>query len=305
MLLIFSNSFDVTTDLLIEKLPKGIVFRFNVDLAESYKVRFGAEGFAISDPTGRSVCSSLLSKAYWRKAKWPENQNGTAHERYHREEYSYLLREMVNWLIRKDKFVLVEPYAERRVGKLTQLEAARKYLRVPRYEVIAGTESKSVAGTVVTKSLSGATFGDKVLYTTRVHTSSLDPTSLWFLQELIEGSYEVTVAAVRHKLFAYKLLRNHPGDGLDWREFISDDQRWDPYELSEQDGAGIRKLMCDLGLHYARFDFILDKDNLLQFCELNPNGQFAWLDLDGTDGLLQAVLDEISPSTEIVPIPSH
>jgi hypothetical protein len=45
MLLIITNSFDMTTDLLVEKLPSSALFRFNVDLIRSYGIRFSNEGF--------------------------------------------------------------------------------------------------------------------------------------------------------------------------------------------------------------------------------------------------------------------
>ena len=61
--------------------------------------------------------------------------------------------------------------------------------------------------------------------------------------------------------------------------------------------------MDDLKLSFGRLDFLLDDEGRYWFCEVNPNGQFAWLDLSGEFGLLQAVTDEISPSTEHHSIP--
>jgi len=60
--------------------------------------------------------------------------------------------------------------------------------------------------------------------------------------------------------------------------------------------------MDDLKLSFGRLDFLLDDEKRYWFCEVNPNGQFAWLDLSGEYGLLQAVINEISPSTEHNPI---
>jgi hypothetical protein len=58
----------------------------------------------------------------------------------------------------------------------------------------------------------------------------------------------------------------------------------------------------DLKLGFGRLYFLLD-DQQYWFCEVNPNGQFAWLDLKGKNGLLQAVVSEISPLTAHHPIP--
>jgi hypothetical protein len=47
--------------------------------------------------------------------------------------------------------------------------------------------------------------------------------------------------------------------------------------------------MTTLGLKYGRLDFLKDENNRWWFLEVNANGQFAWLDLDGSRGLLDAV----------------
>jgi hypothetical protein len=68
--------------------------------------------------------------------------------------------------------------------------------------------------------------------------------------------------------------------------------------------AAILKYMAILKLDYGRFDFLLDEQKRYWFCEVNPNGQFAWLDLGGEHGLLDAVVREISPHTPRHPIPN-
>ena len=40
--------------------------------------------------------------------------------------------------------------------------------------------------------------------------------------------------------------------------------------------------MNELDLNYGRLDFIEDKENLY-FLEVNPNGQFGWLDFIDND----------------------
>jgi hypothetical protein len=61
--------------------------------------------------------------------------------------------------------------------------------------------------------------------------------------------------------------------------------------------------MDDLKLSFGRLDFLLDDEERYWFCEVNPNGQFAWLDLSGEFGVLQAIVNEISPSTDHHSIP--
>jgi hypothetical protein len=50
--------------------------------------------------------------------------------------------------------------------------------------------------------------------------------------------------------------------------------------------------MSETQLRFGRLDFLLKDDEML-FLELNPNGQFAWLDPEGNNGMLNALADEI------------
>lgn len=42
-------------------------------------------------------------------------------------------------------------------------------------------------------------------------------------------------------------------------------------------------------LEFGRLDFLKDQRGRLWFLEVNPNGQFAWLDTEGRFGVLDAV----------------
>lgn len=90
---------------------------------------------------------------------------------------------------------------------------------------------------------------------------------------------------------------------MDWREFISDKQIWRKVELPASLKRAIVAYMGELGLDFGRLDMLLDKEGQYHFCEVNPNGQFAWLDLNDEHGLLSKVIEEISPVTACYPIP--
>jgi hypothetical protein len=42
------------------------------------------------------------------------------------------------------------------------------------------------------------------------------------------------------------------------------------------------------------------KDNQLFFLEINPNGQWAWLDIEQNTGLFAAVIDEIKNNINLI-----
>jgi hypothetical protein len=297
-LLIITNSYDVTTDLLLDRLPEDRVFRFNFDQVDRYRIRFDGSGFCITAPDGRGVRSDGISKTYWRKpfnAEPDVSALGAANQ-YSQAEWRYLLNELVNLLWSDGRFVLAEPFAERRTGKLLQLLHAKNVFRVPPYEFVSNHAACTTEAVV--KSLSGEPVNGKVLYTTKVQTGELDHRYPWFLQKYVPASFDVTAVYVRGKVFAFKLNRDFLGESPDWRRYISSEQQWTPIVLPEDLIRAVSRYMEDLKLSFGRLDFLLDDEQRYWFCEVNPNGQFAWLDLNGENGLLQAVINEISPRTE-------
>jgi len=207
-----------------------------------------------------------------------------------------MLAELVNLLWSEQKFVLVEPYAERRTGKLLQLRHARGFFEVPEYEFALNCMSS--ASPTVVKSLSNELVDDNVIYTTKTKAEDLDPRFPWFIQRLVVAKEDVTVVFVRGQMFAFSLERDFLDKSVDWRQFISPEQKWKAHSIPVNLQQAIVQYMKTLRLDYGRLDFLLGDDSCYWFCEVNPNGQFAWLDLIGDFGVVQAVVNEISPSTE-------
>jgi hypothetical protein len=138
-----------------------------------------------------------------------------------------------------------------------------------------------------------------------IFTTSVDPTDLadgwpWLIQELIVAAYDLTVVYVHGVCFGFTLERAQL-PGLDWRMSIGTelaDTQWQMVSLPTELTAAIHAYMNELQLHFGRLDF-LARDSLCQdvtFLEVNPNGQWAWLDLDGRHGVLDAVVRWIAGS---------
>jgi len=300
-LLIITSSYDATVDFLLPFLPADRVFRFNTDLFQQYELFFDAFGFTLTDPVGRSSNSRQICKAYWRWPDWPVATGDE--ERYVQAEVRYLVQEMTNLLWYEGKFVLVEPGAPRRAGKLLQLIRAREFFNVPPFQAGLNVRYSSRDGLEVVKSLSKSFPGDKFIFSTAVDPSHLVPDYPWFMQRYVEATFDVTVVVVRNRLFAFKLARDFLETSIDWRAIPNKENAWTPIELPEATRSAILRYMHELRLHFGRLDFLMDASGELHFCEVNPNPQYAWLDFEGTCGLLSAVLDELSPATERHAIP--
>jgi hypothetical protein len=301
-LLIITGSHDSTTDFLIRFLaPSDCVFRLNTDLFLKYKLTFDHSGFELADPVGRSCTSKEVYKALWRWPEWPSRN--TEESRYVQGEVRSLLQEISNLLWSQDRFVLVEPGALRRTGKLVQLTRARDFFNVSPFRAVLNSQGALQRSAEVVKSLGKCLPDDRVIFSTRVDSSDLAPGYPWFIQRYEEAAFDITVMFVRKRIFAFELERDFLATSIDWREIPDKGEAWKPFELPDPVRDKIIGYMEALHLDFGRLDFLRDKHGELHFCEVNCNPQFAWLDYDGKGGLLSAVLQELSPKTERHPIP--
>jgi glutathione synthase/RimK-type ligase-like ATP-grasp enzyme len=99
------------------------------------------------------------------------------------------------------------------------------------------------------------------------------------LQELVEKEYEIRATVLGVEVHAVRINSQIDADtALDWRR---DQLRTDMYEiieLSDQDSRRIVELQREFGLAYGAYDFIVDKSEELIFLEVNPSGQWLWLE---------------------------
>lgn len=66
---------------------------------------------------------------------------------------------------------------------------------------------------------------------------------------------------------------------LDWRR--APERGWSPYVLSDDVADACRELVGGLGLRFGGLDLILDESGTHWFLELNPNGEWGWLQRAG------------------------
>ncbi len=314
MLLIYSTTLDTTIDLLVYYMGQDNVFRLNSDCFEKYKIVLNDDGFYIEDPVGRIACSKNISKALWRKPALKQDlliksQELSDKEDYINRELWYCAREIINLLWLQRKIVLIEPFADLRVGKFIQYSIAKKYFTIPAYEFRYNTKLKNFKNKdTVVKSLTMHPIDKKqylVLYTTKASENELSQTDTWMVQEYIDARYDVTVVFIRDKMFAFELDRSKFLEKtVDWRELSIDKtaQNWQVHNLKKEIEDNIFQFMRDLKLHFGRLDFLYDGKQYY-FLEVNPNGQWLWLDPKNEIGVVKKFIEEIHPQTQVFPIP--
>lgn len=298
MTFIFTCSQDTTADLTIPLLKGLQTFRFNIDKPDDYAWDFSRVGFRVTDVRVRlSIDANTLSSFYLRKPMYFEAidipKDGCL-ENWRREETDALFQDFYRDCESKGLTALIHN-RNTHYGKLRQMRVAEKYFSVANWHIFHGAlPNELTSGKWVAKSLTGTPIGEgKMFFVREVDPTKLDLSYPWFLQEKIEGEYEVTVVYVNGKLFAYEYPRAAVEKTNDVRlASIEDPSKWKPCELTAAEQSAIRGFMAETGYRFGRFDFIR-KDGELWFLELNPNGQWAWLDEKNENGLISAIADAI------------
>jgi hypothetical protein len=305
--LILTNSYDATVDMLLRHLAdsQGRIFRLNFDLLYEYDFVLSPEGFVLTDPAGRSITQDTIRKAYYRKPMLRSQQQSL--QDYVEEELWAAYQALIYKVWEMEKLVLVEPFAEKsRINKMHQLRVAANIFRVP--PTLFSTRLDRHLPDwqhTVTKSLTGGSLGDRTLFTTLVDPRRLDPAYPWLVQQYVEARYDITVVFIRGQLFSFRLDRDFLDDSVDFRapEDGTTWKAWQYCDMPEDVEAAVLVFMKRLRLDYGRLDFLMTEDEEIYFCEVNPNGQFAWLDPQNSVNLLGTIAYEIDPSTTVHPIP--
>jgi hypothetical protein len=292
VLLVLTGSEDGTADRIVSNcsLP---VFRFNLDLVSDYKVILKPNYWSITNPTGLSISSENASRVFW----WKAFSYGLNQDNFFHEEVKYLFREIYSWFGHRSLIVGNPPDTEFRLGKVRQLEVASGFFRIPKTELAIGSNFSGFQdSTNIVKSLtSGLTTTSKAMYTQQVDVTKLDPHLLWYVQEKIDSLNDLTVLVVGEDLFAFTRSRSLL-KGLDWRaEQFSDSTPWIFHTLSSVEVQSIKSFCNEIGVRWGRIDFLLTDDGLV-FLEINPNGQWVFLDPQDEHKLVRSVVKFLESS---------
>ena len=290
--LIITDSYDATTDVLIKYIGSQNIFRLNYDKYEDTIISITSDGIKLN-VNNNEITDKDISKVLWRK---PFN-NDLEIDRYIDAELKYIYREIYNYFSTQNKNILVVPNIERYIGKIVQMTIAKKYFIVPNWSVELNNNLSD--GICVAKSLSTeVTSNNKIIYTTKITKENLDIKFPWFLQDLIDAELDITVVYIDGKSFAYELMRKK--DLIDWRKEINKEkQQWKIHEISIEFENTIIAYMNHLSLKFGRLDFLFNS-GIYYFLEVNPNGQWAWLDIENKNGLMTEMVRQISPITKVM-----
>ncbi|EAY24953.1 MvdD family ATP-grasp ribosomal peptide maturase [Microscilla marina] len=99
-------------------------------------------------------------------------------------------------------------------------------------------------------------------------------------QEKVDKKVELRITIVGDQVFAAAVDSSVSElSKTDWRrDGVGLENAWKPYNLPPEVEAKLLKLMDELGLNYGAADVIVTHDERYVFLEVNPAGEFFWLD---------------------------
>jgi glutathione synthase/RimK-type ligase-like ATP-grasp enzyme len=125
--------------------------------------------------------------------------------------------------------------------------------------------------------------GEKIFFTSIVdpllpHAERLGPEPYLF-QELVPKEYDLRVTVIGEELFATRIASQARQETrTDWRRGSPSGIRHTPDRLPDQVSEGCIALCHHYGLRFACVDLAKRPDGGFTFFEINPNGQWAWIE---------------------------
>jgi len=121
------------------------------------------------------------------------------------------------------------------------------------------------------------------IYTTRILKEHLESIRLikyspCLFQEYIPKDIEIRVTVVGHSVFAAEIhSQNSSKTKDDWRRYDFPNTPHKPHTLPQNIEQKCIQLVEMLNLNFGAIDLILDPDGKYIFLEINPNGQWGWI----------------------------
>jgi glutathione synthase/RimK-type ligase-like ATP-grasp enzyme len=124
-------------------------------------------------------------------------------------------------------------------------------------------------------------------------------------QPYIEKAYELRCVVMGDAIFTAKLdSQAHESTRKDWRAGAVEEEEveYEVFDLPERVQALLHRLMRSFEINFASIDMIVTPDGRFVFLDLNPNGQWLWLEeelgLPLVAGMADLLTRECSPATD-------
>lgn len=297
-ILIITCSYDKTIDYIIEKNKyRANFFRFNVDLFADYGITISNSYWEISY-RNNTINSNTTLSIYYRKPTFPDTSDFAPE--YRRIINSDILAIIDGLANSFSGVVLTKPYLLRQAeNKIFQLIYAKSHsILMPKSFIGNNDYWKCINDQRIIKPISvgkiETSSGIAIIQTNLMHENdSYDSPELTpvYIQEYIKKSFEVRITVVDDDFFAVKIVSDNM---IDWR--AGNNNQYEIIDIPIEIKKCIKMMMKDFQLRFGAIDYIVDVDGKWYFLEINPNGQWQWLEcilgLSISDSIMNMLLGE-------------
>lgn len=309
-ILILTLTGDVHVPFVTRHLSSKVVVVDPTRILEKYELSFLHDGQDTVPIYGGNPIKGIKS-VWYRKPYIPEREDLNVPVTHKDYAYTAVRKHIVDlygmfqdafWL--SDYFVMLKAEIKPR-----QLElAARLGFNVPKTlstsSSTAATAFLKEVGDAVTKSMATTLpiVNNKVqyFYTTKIAAGdSVDLSGLHvgpaIFQKTIDVEKGLRITIVDNKVFAAavrdKNHKDHPAI-IDWRRaYVGGELRFEAFDLPKSLQRQCLALTKALNLRFGAIDLLLDKNGTYWFLEINPNGQWAFIEEDTGHPIGKAVAD--------------
>lgn len=303
MILVITSIEDVHADFVIPKLHNlGVeVCRFHPDnfLSENNLSFIFQDKIAwhLTTLNNEFIDFSKISAIYYRKPSSPKSLTSTVAEmqEFCEAESGYFIRAFLGYLSSLANVKWINNHQKIRLAENKPLQftiAKNIGLTMPKTII---TNNPSLAyefylnqsKNIVLKALVGKGLPNKKLfYTTRLGKNlkrndfdSVKTTATYF-QEFIEKAYDIRIVVVESSIFSVKIeSQEFIESSTDFRATSYKNLKHSIIDLPAPLKKYLLKLVKSFGLVHAEIDMCVTKDDQYIFFEINPNGQWLWLEL--------------------------
>jgi len=312
MIMVVTKTGDATADYVLEKMTKRQIphIRFNSDEFSNdiIDLNFGSRNSNSVIVVGCRKIYLEEIKAVWFRRLIRPNVLGIANEearQFAEQEFDFTMR----WLIDSLNCPIIDREVDimKARNKFAQLKLAEKIgFRIPdtlitnspskahkfieKYEAVA---IKTIAGygrrlnngfeTVYTQMLT-----PKIIQ--KFDSIRLAPICL---QEYIEKKFELRITIVGERIFGCRIdSQQCPKARIDWRKGNAHLAHLE-YAVDQDTASKLLKMMVHFRINFAAFDLIVTPKGEVVFLEMNPSGQFVWIEELTGMPISDALIDEL------------
>lgn len=303
MILIITHKSDYTADYLINKLNENSIPYYRLNCEDIPNINYTlthSKGFNL-EINGITNFHSV----WFRRTKLPDlNDIKDIQERaYIANEFDALLTNFY-YTIKADKWLSFPENIYKAENKVYQLKTATSLgFKVPdtliTNNIVELKEfSQHCNYDVIIKPLNhGRVVYEeeiKLIYTNKLKKEHIENLSNFSLtpsiyQRYIEKEYEIRVTVVGNKVFSAKVnSQENEKTKVDWRR---KKLTFSPYTLPHNIEVMCVNLLQKLDISFGAIDLIKSVDGEYYFLEINPNGQWAWIEIDTKVKISEAIIN--------------